>query len=59
VTKLELASGARIAFLTRLAEGILPTAETVLQEGDLVHVMLRDDTAATAEAVFASGPEVH
>ena len=62
ITKLEAASGARIAFLTRLGEGILPNGETVLQEGDLVHVLLREDTAAEAEAVFRSGPagpEVH
>ncbi len=62
ITKLEAASGARIAFLTRLGEGILPNAETVLQEGDLVHVLLRDDTAGQAESVFNAGPagaEVH
>ncbi len=56
---LEDASGARIAFLTRLGEGILPHAETVIQEGDLVHVLLREDTAARAEAAFAAGPEGH
>jgi trk system potassium uptake protein TrkA len=62
ITKLEAASGARIAFLTRLGEGILPNGEAVLQEGDLVHVLVRDDTAARAEAVFTAGPagpEVH
>jgi trk system potassium uptake protein TrkA len=58
-TKLEVASGARIAFLTRLGEGILPNGETVLQEGDLVHVLLREDTAAQAETVFGAGPEEH
>lgn len=56
ITKLESASGSRIAFLTRLGEGILPHGDTVLQEGDLVHVMLREDTAAKAESVFAAGP---
>ncbi len=59
VAKLEAASGARIGFLTRLGEGILPDAETVLQEGDLVQVLLREDAAAKAEAVFGAGPEVH
>ena len=34
----------------------LPNGETVLQEGDLVHVMLREDTAAQAESAFAAGP---
>lgn len=63
VTRLEAASGARIAFLTRLGEGILPNGETVLQEGDLVHVLVRDENAAQAESVFSAGPnaapEVH
>jgi len=57
ITKLEAASGARIAFLTRLGEGMLPNGETVLQEGDLVHVLLRDEGAAKAETVFGTGPQ--
>ena len=38
-------SGARVAFLTRLGEGLLPERDTVLQDGDLVHVVMRDDDA--------------
>lgn len=56
-TRLESAAGVRIAFLTRLGEGVLPHAETVLQEGDLVHVMMRDEDASRAEQVLAAGPE--
>jgi trk system potassium uptake protein TrkA len=57
VTELERASGARIAFLTRLGEGILPDNDTVLQDGDLVHVIVREGTIEKVENVFASGPE--
>jgi len=37
VAALEEATGARVAFLTRLGSGMLPGADTVYQEGDLVH----------------------
>jgi trk/ktr system potassium uptake protein len=50
-------TGARVAFLTRMGEPMLPTSETVLQEGDLVHVMMRCDEVAEVEAAFANGPE--
>ena len=38
LTALEAATGARAAYLTRLGSGILPGADTVFQEGDLLHV---------------------
>lgn len=38
-TLLEDASGARIAFISRLGQGLIPTADTVLQTGDIVHVV--------------------
>ena len=34
-------------------------AETVLQEGDLVHVVIREEDLPAAEVVFAAGPEEH
>jgi trk system potassium uptake protein TrkA len=57
VTRLEEASGARVAFLTRLGEGLLPDRDTVVQDGDLVHVLMREDQADRVEAVFARGPQ--
>jgi trk system potassium uptake protein TrkA len=50
-------SGVRVAFLTRLGEGYIPKAETVVQEGDLVHILVRDADLTAAEALFARGPE--
>jgi trk system potassium uptake protein TrkA len=57
VRRLEAASGARIAFLTRLGEGVLPEDDTVVQDGDLVHVVMRDRDANRVENVFAAAPE--
>lgn len=53
---LETASGARVAFLTRLGEGVVPTPQTVYQEGDLVHVVMRHDQAAEVEQSLAQPP---
>jgi trk system potassium uptake protein TrkA len=57
ITRLEQASGARVAFITRLGEGILPTSETVIQEGDLVHVVMHQTDVAAVEAAFEKAPE--
>ena len=57
VSRLQEETGVRVAFLTRLGEPMLPTSETVLQEGDLVHVMMRRDEVARVERAFANGPE--
>src|SRR3954464_4730258 len=37
---LEAAVGGRVAFLTRLGEGLVPGPDTVYQEGDLVHLVV-------------------
>jgi trk system potassium uptake protein len=56
LTQLEEASGARIAYLTRYGDGILPGASTVLQEHDLVHVMVLATDLPKAERVFTHTP---
>jgi trk/ktr system potassium uptake protein len=53
---LETAAGCRVAFLTRLGEGLIPGRDTVYQEGDLVHVVLREPDTATVEATLAAAP---
>ena len=57
ISRLEEAAGVRVAFLTRLGEGTLPKPDTVVQEGDLVHVILPSERIAEVETVFAKGPE--
>jgi trk system potassium uptake protein TrkA len=48
---------ARVAFITRLGEGLIPDEHTVLQQGDLVHVMVSDNDVARTEEILASSPE--
>jgi trk system potassium uptake protein TrkA len=57
VSALEHAAGVRVAFMTRLGDGLIPDRETVVQEGDLVAVIMRADDVERVETVFAAGPE--
>lgn len=50
-------TGSRIAWIDRLGEGILPTHISVLQEGDLMHLVMREENAERTRVRFASGPE--
>ncbi|MDQ1684249.1 MAG: trk/ktr system potassium uptake protein [Frankiaceae bacterium] len=50
-------TGARIAFVTRFGDAQLVTSSTVLQDGDLLHVLTRRDDVARTEAMFAAEPE--
>jgi trk system potassium uptake protein TrkA len=53
---LEHASSGRVAFLTRLGEGLVPGADTVYQEGDLVHLVVHENGLEAAETVLAAPP---
>jgi len=55
--RLEAECGVRVAFITRLGEGLLTTSQTVHQEGDLVHVLLNEPDAERAEADLGKAPE--
>jgi trk system potassium uptake protein TrkA len=59
ITRLEKESGARVAFLTRYGEGVIPDADTVVQADDVVHVLIDPTRREELAAVFAQGPEVH
>ena len=54
---LQLQSGSRIAWIDRLGEGMLPTRETVIQEGDVLHMVMREENADRVYTVFERGPE--
>ncbi|HLN75534.1 MAG TPA: TrkA family potassium uptake protein [Nocardioidaceae bacterium] len=53
----QLQSGSRIAWIDRLGEGMLPTRESVIQEGDLLHLVMREENADRVYSVFENGPE--
>jgi trk system potassium uptake protein len=50
-------SGSRIAWIDRLGEGMIPTRDTVMQEGDLLHLVMREESADHVYEVFNHGPE--
>jgi trk system potassium uptake protein len=53
---LEAASGGRVAYLTRLGEGLVPGPDTVYQEGDLVHLVVREDDLDDAQRTLTTAP---
>jgi trk system potassium uptake protein TrkA len=59
IIDLEDATGARVAFITRLGEGLIPDSHTVLQEGDLLHVTVRDAEISKVEKIFSRSPGDH
>ena len=50
-------TGARIAFITRYGQAMLTDEETVLQEGDLLHVLCHPEDKSALVAVASAGPE--
>jgi trk system potassium uptake protein TrkA len=53
VGTLEEKVGTRVAYLSRMGEAIVPTPATVVQEGDVVHVMARSDEKERVAAALA------
>ncbi|MCC2314690.1 potassium channel family protein [Cellulomonas xiejunii] len=53
---LEEATGARVAYVTRYGDGLLPAEGSVLQENDVVHMLLRVDEAPAVERVLTAPP---
>ena len=57
ITTVESATTARVAFLTRLADGLVPNEHTVLQEGDLLHMIIETSRVSDVEVILANPPE--
>jgi trk system potassium uptake protein TrkA len=57
ITSVESATTARVAFLTRLAEGLVPNEHTVLQEGDLLHMIIETSRVREVETILANPPQ--
>ena len=53
VKVLEATAGARIAYIDRLGAAIVPLATTVLQEGDVVHVIALESDMERIVGAFA------
>ena len=57
IKAVELATNTRIAFVDRLGEALIPSPATVLQEGDVVHVIAHEDELDRIADLFSVGPE--
>jgi trk system potassium uptake protein TrkA len=57
VRDFETATGGRVAVVTRFGAGELPTASTMVQDGDVLHVLVDDAHAQTLRDVAARAPE--
>ena len=55
--QLEQATGARVAFIMRFGIGTLPTASTVIQDGDQVFMLVTDDIRESVLKAAANAPE--
>jgi trk system potassium uptake protein len=55
---IEEATGARVAYVLRYGDGILPTAGGVLQENDLLHMLVRTVDSDAVERTLTRAPEV-
>lgn len=56
---LEEAAGTRAAYVMRFGLGILPTASTMLQDGDQLFMLVTDDIAAAVRKITGSAPTAH
>jgi trk system potassium uptake protein TrkA len=56
---IEKSTKARVAFITRLGEALIPDEHTVFQEGDLLHVMVLDEDLDLVEKTLSLPPEDH
>lgn len=56
LVEVERHTGGRVAYLTRLGEGILPGADTVVQHGDLVHLAVQREHLDRVERICDQPP---
>lgn len=58
VLELQDATQARVGFLTRLGTGMIPDRHTIIQEGDLLNLFLRETQFDDVHRALRTGPEV-
>ena len=56
LTEIEAETRSRVAYVTRLGEGMLPRTGTVYQAGDLVHVAVARDDLPRVERILDGSP---
>ena len=56
VLSIEKLTKARVAFVTRLGEGLIPDEHSVLQEGDVVHLLVTEEELKNVDAALKNPP---
>lgn len=56
IPTLERLAETRVAYLTRLGDGLVPAADTVFQDGDLLHVVAGINDLTRVERALAAAP---
>ena len=59
ISEIESTSGGRVAYVTRLGEGMIPKVDTVYQDGDLVHLATTTAALSSVEQTLDQTPPVH
>ncbi len=59
VAELQDGTGARVAFLTRLGAGLIPTRHSIIQSGDLLNLFMLEENSAEVHDTLAAGPKEH
>lgn len=57
VAQMEQASRTRVPFIFRLGSGMVPTSQTLFQEGDLLYAAVADARLSEVEAIFSAPPK--
>ncbi|MBC7290963.1 MAG: TrkA family potassium uptake protein [Actinotalea sp.] len=57
VARIEEQVRARVAYLTRFGDGMLPTSQTLLQEHDLLHVLATAEDVPRVERLLTHAPQ--
>jgi trk system potassium uptake protein TrkA len=56
VLSIEKLTMARVAFVTRLGEGLIPDEHSVLQEGDVVHLLVTEENLKNVDEALRNPP---
>ncbi len=56
IRRLETATGARVAYVTRFGDGLLPAPDTVIQAADDLHIIVETANLDAIEAAVARKP---
>ncbi|MGH3629548.1 MAG: potassium channel family protein [Sciscionella sp.] len=57
VGQVEAATGARIAFITRLGDALIPAGDTAIQQDDVLHTAVRTGTQGDVAGMLGKPPE--